>query len=281
MPSIVALPDGTYLIANGAQQGVAGFGLGNNPNLNALLYDPSKPLHQRMSSLANTTVGRLYHNEATLLQDGRVLISGSDPENLDGRYPQEYRVEVFIPPYLMALDEPLSINSSAQVHYTAGQSLNATNITASDQGPFALSNSTSTNSSTTADPACGQRPVFNFAPNNTDWTYGGTYTFTVSCGTVGKVSMMGGVVSTHGNSMGQRTLFPQWSCDGSTCSVTAPPNVHVAGGPAWFMVFVMGTNGVPSIAEWIRLGGDPGGLGQWPAFDDFTLPAAGAVSNPR
>ena len=34
------LPDGTFLIANGAQQGVAGFGLAEDPNLTALLYDP-------------------------------------------------------------------------------------------------------------------------------------------------------------------------------------------------------------------------------------------------
>jgi len=32
--------DGTYLIANGALHGFAGFGLGSGPNLNALLYNP-------------------------------------------------------------------------------------------------------------------------------------------------------------------------------------------------------------------------------------------------
>lgn len=169
-----------------------------------------------------------------------------------------------------------SINSSAQVLYTAGQNLNGTNSTVS--GPYAYNNATFTNS--TSNSTCGQRPVFNFAPNNTDWTYGATYTFTMYCGEVGKVSMMGGVVSTHGNSMGQRTIFPQWGCSGNTCTITAPPSVHVAGGPAWFMVFVIGTNGVPSIAEWIRLGGDPAGLGEWPNYSDFTLPGSGPVVNP-
>lgn len=50
MPCIAALPDGTYLIVNGAYKGVAGFGLANGPNLNAVLYDPSKPVNQRMVS---------------------------------------------------------------------------------------------------------------------------------------------------------------------------------------------------------------------------------------
>src|SRR5271156_3130239 len=96
---MVALPDGTYLIMNGAQQGFAGFGLATEPNLNAVLYDPTQPLSNRMSVMANTTIDRLYHNEAILLPDGRVLVSGSDPE--DVRFVQEYRVETFTPPYLM------------------------------------------------------------------------------------------------------------------------------------------------------------------------------------
>ena len=92
------------MIMNGAQQGFAGFGLGNDPNLNALLYDPSKPIGQRISILDSTIVARMYHSEATLLPDGRVLVSGSDPltfyANHTEVYPEEFRIEVYIPPYL-------------------------------------------------------------------------------------------------------------------------------------------------------------------------------------
>ena len=46
----------------------------------------------------------MYHSEAILLPDGRVLVSGSDPQtdNPDGtvKYPEEFRIEVYIPPYL-------------------------------------------------------------------------------------------------------------------------------------------------------------------------------------
>jgi hypothetical protein len=76
---MAALPDGTFLIVNGAHHGHAGFGLASDPNFNALLYDPARPSGQRFSILANTNIARLYHSEATLLADGRVLISGSDP----------------------------------------------------------------------------------------------------------------------------------------------------------------------------------------------------------
>lgn len=62
------------------------------------LYDPSKPFGQRMTAMANTTIARLYHSQAVLLDDGRVLISGSNLE--DNKNPQGYRNEMFIPPYL-------------------------------------------------------------------------------------------------------------------------------------------------------------------------------------
>ena len=103
MACMVALPDGTYMIMNGAHQGVAGFGLANDPNFNALLYDPTQPIGSRISILNNTIVARMYHSEATLLPDGRVLVSGSDPQtnNPDGtvKYPEEFRIEVCTPVY--------------------------------------------------------------------------------------------------------------------------------------------------------------------------------------
>lgn len=67
MPLMAALPDGTYLVLGGAHKGTAGFGLGQDPNYTALLYDPTKPVNSRFSILASTIVARMYHSEATLL----------------------------------------------------------------------------------------------------------------------------------------------------------------------------------------------------------------------
>jgi len=228
---ICALPDGTYLILNGAKEGVAGFGLAQDPNYNAVLYDPSKPVNQRMSIMATTIVARLYHSEAILLPDGRVLVSGSNPE--DGVHPEEYRVEVFNPPYA---------------------------LTAAAAPSFTI--------------------------NNKDWTYGGAIPITANIpsgafGTV-KASMMAAVSSTHGNSMGQRTLFLTITCGGApataACTLTAPPSAHVAP-PGWYQIFVL-DNGKPSKSNWIRIGGaiaDAAGLGNWPTTPSFTAPGLGAV----
>ena len=216
MSCISALPDGTYLILNGALQGTAGFGLATNPNQGAVLYDPSQPVGSRFSIMANTPVARLYHSEAILLPDGRVLVSGSDPE--DNVHPQEYRNEVFMPPYLLQ-NKP--------------------------------------------------QPKFNIS--NKDWSYGQQVTITVQLfqGTTStmKISMMGSEASTHGNSMGQRTIFPAFSCSGNTCTITAPPNAHTCP-PGWFQLFVL-DGPTPSHSTFIRIGKDPGQIGNWPNLPDF------------
>ncbi|RDW66140.1 E set [Coleophoma cylindrospora] len=228
MSCMAALPDGTYLIVNGAHQGVAGFGLGTDPNYQAVLYDPSLPVNSRFTIMASTIVARLYHSEAMLLQDGRVLISGSDPE--DGTHPEEYRTEVFLPPYLL--------NGATKPTYTL---------------------------------------------TNTDWAYGAAITLTnvvTPAGGAVRVSMLAAVSSTHGNSMGQRTLFPAVSCTGTTCTVTAPPTVHICP-PGWYQVFLL-DGPTPSNSVWVRLGGaiaDSAALGNWPAFSDFSTPGLGAVGS--
>jgi hypothetical protein len=204
---MVALPDGTFLIMNGAQQGVAGFGLATMPNLNAVLYDPRRAVNNRMTVMANTTIARLYHSEAVLLDDGRVLVSGSDPEDVRAFAPQEYRNEIFTPPYLMGNPK---------------------------------------------------RPTLKIT--NLDWKYGQTVTFNMKAGTGAaanhRVSLVGSVASTHGNSMGQRTYFPQTVCSGTKCTVTAPPNSKICP-PSWFQMYLLDANNVPSNATWIRIGGDP------------------------
>lgn len=240
MTCMAPLPDGTILILNGAQHGVAGFGryrqyrktyisfltasgLADDPNLNAILYDPSQPVNARISIMANTTVARLYHSEAILLADGRVMVSGSDPQ--DGVHPEEYRVEVFTPPYLLSgLPQP------------------------------------------------------NFTVENIDWGYNEAITFTVTSGSTAslRVSLLGLVVSTHGNSMGQRTFFPEVSCTGNNCTLITPLNANVCP-PAWFQMFVL-DGPTPSVAQFVRIGGDPAGIGNWPDYPDFTTPGLGKAT---
>ncbi|KAF1955279.1 hypothetical protein CC80DRAFT_594456 [Byssothecium circinans] len=97
--SMATLPDGTFMILNSAETGEAGFSLAKELIRNALLYDSRKPKHRCISIMANTTFARTHRFEAILVSDGRVLVSGSDPQNKDS--PQEYRVDQFLSPYLL------------------------------------------------------------------------------------------------------------------------------------------------------------------------------------
>jgi hypothetical protein len=115
------------------------------------------------------------------------------------------------------------------------------------------------------------RPAFSIS--NKDWTYGQTISITITAGysTKLRVSMTGAESSTHGSSMGQRTIFPRVSCSGSnSCTITAPPNAHVCP-PGWYQLWVL--NGpTPSRSTFVRIGGDPGRVGEWPAVGGFSLP---------
>jgi hypothetical protein len=113
MGNAIILPDGTLFVVNGANTGVAGYGnetwtqqdsYANNPILSPLIYDPNKPSGQRWSrqGLKDSTIPRMYHSTATLLPDGSVFVTGSNPHpdyNVDAVYPTEYRVERFYPWY--------------------------------------------------------------------------------------------------------------------------------------------------------------------------------------
>ena len=192
--------------------------------MQAELYDPTQLRGKRFSILGSTSVSRLYHSEAILLHDGRILVTGSDPQ--DNTNPQEYRMEVYVPPYL-----------------TSGRI----------------------------------QPTYTIA--NRDWSYGKQYQVTVTLpqGPISgmRISLIGGSSTTHGAVFGQRTIFPTFSVSGNVCTITAPPNGYVAP-PGWYQLFIL-DGPTPSKSQWVRMGSDPAGLGNWPNAPGFTLPGVGGI----
>ncbi|OQN95738.1 hypothetical protein B0A48_18278 [Cryoendolithus antarcticus] len=105
MVESVLLPDGTVLWLNGANCGTQGFGLAADPTPEALIYDPEAKLGARWTRGASSEVPRLYHSVALLLLDGRVLVAGSNPNEMPVLQPDaahlfatEFRVEIYTPP---------------------------------------------------------------------------------------------------------------------------------------------------------------------------------------
>ena len=116
MGNLIGLPDGRFVLLNGIGKGTAGYGntswaigqsFGDDPIYSAHYFDPNAPEGSRWSrAVANSTIDRMYHSSATLLADGSILSSGSNP-NADYVAPgtpgytyfTEYRVERFYPDY--------------------------------------------------------------------------------------------------------------------------------------------------------------------------------------
>jgi len=142
------LPDGTVVWLNGGNRGAQGFGIMADPTLEALLYDPTKPIGQRFTTLAASTIPRLYHSVALLLLDGTLMVTGSNPVQMpvltpdaQNPYVTDFRVERYTPPYLQgdnANKRPTAIvlstlkpaiNKTFTITFTAPQGAKAVGVT--------------------------------------------------------------------------------------------------------------------------------------------------------
>ncbi|RKF55475.1 Aldehyde oxidase GLOX [Erysiphe neolycopersici] len=211
------LPDGTSVWLNGGSRGAQGFRLMMNPTLTALLYDQTKPVGQRFSSLASSGIPRLYHSCALLLLDGTVMVVGSNPvempktqPDINDPYVTEYRVEKYIPPYLQG----------------ANANKRPTNLVFSSK---------------------------NVQSNGSEFKL----SFDVPAGTQNvKIALYHGGFVTHSLHMGHRMLFLdntgfQPGATRQNLSVRGPPNPNLAP-PGPYVVYVV-ADGVPAIGEFVQV----------------------------
>jgi hypothetical protein len=97
----------------------------------------------------------------------------------------------------------------------------------------------------------GARPQILSLPEN-QWAYGSTHTITVD-GTIGKAELIRPEAVTHSSDPNQRFVDLPMSVSGTTIGLNLTSNPNVAP-PGWYMLFVVGTNGVPSVAQWVHVG---------------------------
>jgi len=132
MPDAVLLPNGVVIVMNGAHEGLAGdaaSGGGSKafyPNFHAEMYDPYAPVGQRYTTLARSTIPRLYHSTTALTTNGTVLVAGCDRcgkvvTNLTfapSPAKAEYRSEIFYPPFWYDMDKkPQILDAPSEVEY--------------------------------------------------------------------------------------------------------------------------------------------------------------------
>lgn len=212
----INLLDGSILWLNGAQVGAQGFGIADDPAYDLLAYHPD---NDTWEILATSEIPRLYHSVALMLQDGRILIAGSNPNemplwleetdpvsaDLVTKYATELRIEIFTPAYLQgprSKQRPVNIELSSR-HLSPGDVLSLS---------FTLPH--------------------NVTPPSE----------------VGIALYQGGFV-THALHMGQALYFLErtWEAKGQSVRVeTKIPAIKMAPGPYFLYVLA---NGVPGVGE--------------------------------
>jgi len=187
------LPDGNVLVTGGgpttAATDVA------NAQLAGELWSPTT---ETWTTMASMNAPRLYHSEATLMPDGRVLISGGGRAADTAAPTDQLTTEYFWPPYLFK----------------------------------------------------GPRPTITSAPSVLQ--YGQNFTVqTPNAASIAKVSLMRAGSVTHSQNMSQRLLPLAFTTGGSSLTVTAPVNANLAP-PGNYLLFIVDTNGVPSVAAMVH-----------------------------
>lgn len=118
----------------------------------AELFDPAT---ETWTSLASMQVDRLYHSEALLLPDGRVMLSGSNPK----RRVNELRIETYRPPYLFQGPRPTIETAPDSVAY--GDSFDVQSPDAADINEVVLVRQASATHCLTTDQRLVELPIHN------------------------------------------------------------------------------------------------------------------------
>ena len=101
----------------------------------------------------------------------------------------------------------------------------------------------------------GSRPVISTAPSAIGWG-SGFQVSTPNAGNISKVMLIKPSSVTHSVNMGQRAIELGFSAGSGVLTVNAPPSGNVAP-PGHYMLFIVNSNGVPSVASWVHLSGSP------------------------
>jgi Domain of unknown function (DUF1929)/Kelch motif len=98
----------------------------------------------------------------------------------------------------------------------------------------------------------GAQPAISSAPA----TLGYGHAFTIGspdADDIKRVALVKAAAVTHSNNFDQRHVDCAFSAAGGRLHATAPPNGNHAP-PGWYMLFLVNTAGVPSVAHWVRVG---------------------------
>ena len=96
------------------------------------------------------------------------------------------------------------------------------------------------------------RPSISSAPSSISW--GNAFTVqTPDAANISSVVLVRNGAVTHAFNMDQRLVGMSFTAGTGALTVTAPPNGNIAP-PGWYMLFLLNSAGVPSVATFVQLG---------------------------
>ncbi len=268
---------------------VAGGGVPASPS--SRVIDINGPTAQ-VSPTGSMETGRRQHN-LTVLADGTVLATG-------GLSSDEYHVDLNAGVYTAELWDPAtgqwttlsSMQVTRQYHSTAlllpdGRVLSAGGGicgACNDVGYLARNAEVFTPPYLFRDDGSGQlapRPLITSAPDVVNYAQPFSVE-TPDASTISKVAMVRLGAVTHSVNMEQRYVPLTFTADADSLDATAPVNPNIAP-PGVYMLFVIGANGVPSVAEMVRIEGTPGPPpgGQAPTITSTSPASPSKVNTPK
>ncbi len=116
MGDSILLPNGRILLVNGAEQGYANSNQNRVTTPELILTTPHITFVQDME---DAVIPRGYHSTALLLPDATVAVAGSTGGygGMSNLHEEEFRVQIFEPPYLSCGMRPAIVNAPARLYY--------------------------------------------------------------------------------------------------------------------------------------------------------------------
>jgi hypothetical protein len=238
--------------------------------LTSVMYAPGKILALRKGNKANlldlsngtptvkaiTGVGQdRYHASATVMADGRVLISGGSAVSNEAK-DVAYAARIWNP----ANNSWTTAASAKQMRLYHSTSLLLPDGRVFTGGGGAPGPQVNTNAEVYTPPylynkdifaTLATRPVITSAPATATW--GSAIQVGTNAGSISKVTLVKTGSATHTVDFDQRFMTLAYSGSAKSLSVTMPASANLAP-PGYYMLFVFNGSGVPSVAKIIRLG---------------------------
>ena len=245
--SSVMYDDGKVLLMGGSPCGFYAINCATYPTATAEIIDLNSPMPAWEYTGSMVTGGRKLHN-ATLLPDGKVLVTGGS------RGTEDPNTRPSDPAYACELWDPATGTWTTMASLTRIRPYHSTVLLLPDGRVLSAGGVSGGSTAEIYSPPYlfhGSRPTMTSAP--TSVAYGQSFFVgTPDATSISKVTLIALPSVTHGFNMGQRISRPLFSQATGGLNVTAPSNPNTTP-PGYYMLFILNSNGVPSVAKIVQI----------------------------